>query len=113
MNKIEKKVIVKIEGEEKEFNMHDLRTTSQILIMIFFKNLNFIDKKLMFSTIISAGETILDIKKKIANILGTSDNCVTLVLGGEKLTNNNKRCSEIRFYQQDIMLAVINGLCDY
>ena len=113
VNKIEKKVIVKIEGEEKEFNMHDLRTTSQILIMIFFKNLNFIDKKLMFSTIISAGETILDIKKKIANILGTRDNCVTLVLGGEKLTNNNKRCSEIRFYQQDIMLAVVNGLCDY
>ena len=39
VNRDTKKVLVKIEGEEKEFNMHELRATTQILVHIYFKNL--------------------------------------------------------------------------
>lgn len=113
VNREEKKVIVKIEGEEKEFNMHELRATTQILIHIYFKNLELQDKKLLYSAKIQAGETILDMKKKVANILGTNDNCVTLVYSGMKMTNNNTKFSEIGFYEQGSILAVVNGVCNY
>ena len=108
-----KKVIVKIEGEEKEFNMHELRATAQILIHIYFKNIDFQDKRLMYLEKISAGETVLDMKKKVANILNTNENCVTLVYSGMKMTNNNTKLSEIGFYEQGDILAVVNGLCNY
>ena len=113
VNRDTKKVLVKIEGEEKEFNMHELRATTQILVHIYFKNLDLIDKRIMYLTTISAGETVSDMKKKVANILGTNDSCVTLVHSGMKLTNNNQKFSEIGFYEQDNILAVVNGLCNY
>ena len=71
------------------------------------------DKKLLYSAKIQAGETILDMKKKVANILGTNDNCVTLVYSGMKMTNNNTKFSEIEFYEQGSILAVVNGVCNY
>ncbi len=52
-------------------------------------------------------------KKKVANILGTNDSCVTLVHSGIKLTSNNQKFSEIGFYEQDNILAVVNGVCNY
>ena len=113
VNRNDKKVVVKIEGEEKEFNMSELRTTSNIIFLIYFKNLNMADKRIMFLTTILASETVLDVKKKVAALLGTSDNCVTLVRGGTKITNNNQKFSENRFYEQEVILAVVNGLCDY
>ena len=113
MNRNDKKVVVKIEGEEKEFNMSELRTTSNIIFLIYFKNLNMADKRIMFLTTILASETVLDVKKKVAALLGTSDSCVTLVRGGTKIANNNQKFSENRFYEQEVILAVVNGLCDY
>ena len=113
VNRNDKKVVVKIEGEEKEFNMSELRTTSNIIFLIYFKNLNMADKRIMFLTTILASETVLDVKKKIAALLGTSDSCVTLVRGGTKIANNNQKFSENRFYEQEVILAVVNGLCDY
>ena len=113
VNREAKKVLVKIEGEEKEFNMHELRATTQILVHIYFKNLELIDKRIMYLTTITAGETVLDMKKKVANILGTNDSCVTLVHSGIKLTSNNQKFSEIGFYEQDNILAVVNGVCNY
>ena len=112
VNKAEKKVRVKIEGEEKEFSMHELLTNNQVILHIYFKGLDLQDKKIFYLSSITAGETVLDMKKKIAKILGTSDSCVTLVYNGYKMTNNNQRFSEVGFYNQDI-LVVVNGICDY
>ena len=92
--------------------MHELRTNNQVILQIYFKGLDLQDKKIFYLSSITAGETVLDMKKKIAKILGTSDSCVTLVHNGYKMTNNNQRFSEVGFYNQDI-LVVVNGICDY
>ncbi len=52
-------------------------------------------------------------KKRVANILGTSADCVTLVHGGFKMTSNNQKFSEVGFYDNDNLLAIVNGVCDY
>ena len=113
VDRIGKKVVVKIEGEEKEFNMHELRTKTQIMVHIYFKNLDLLDKRIIFLTNISAGDTVLDMKKRVANILGTSADCITLVHGGFKMTSNNQKFSEVGFYDNDNLLAVVNGVCNY
>ena len=113
VDRIRKKVRVKIEGDEKEFSMHELRTKTQIMVHIYYKNLDLLDKRIIFLTYISAGDTVLDMKKRVANILGTSADCVTLVHSGFKMTSNNQKFSEVGFYDNDNLLAIVNGVCDY
>ena len=110
INKQEKKVTVNIEGQEQVFNMHELRANNTIIVYIYFKNLDLLDKKIMCLMNVSASDTVLDMKKKVANILGTTDNCVTLIQDNCKITNNNKKFSEIGFFD---LIAVVNGKCDY
>ena len=72
--------------------------------------MNLLDKKIMYLMTVTASETVLDMKKKIAKILGTTENCVTLIQDNSKITNNNKKFSEIGFYD---LISVVNGRCDY
>ena len=110
INKQEKKVRLKIFDQEQVFNMHELRVNNQIIVHIYFKDMNLIDKKIMYLMTLSASDTILDMKKKIAKILGTSENRVTLIQENNKITNDNKKFSEIGFYD---LISVVNGRCDY
>ena len=110
INKQEKKVRLKIFDQEQVFNMHELRVNNQIIVHIYFKDMNLIDKKIMYLMTLSASDTILDMKKKIAKILGTSENSVTLIQENNKITNDNKKFSEIGFYD---LISVVNGRCDY
>ena len=110
INKQEKKVTLQIEGQEQVFNMHELRINNQILIHIYFKNMDLLDKKILYLTNVSATDTVLDMKKRIAKILGTTENCVTLIQNNYKIKNNDKKFSELGFYD---LISVINGRCDY
>ena len=110
INKQEKKVRLKIFDQEQVFNMHELHVNNQIIVHIYFKDMNLIDKKIMYLMTLSASDTILDMKKKIAKILGTSENRVTLIQENNKITNDNKKFSEIGFYD---LISVVNGRCDY
>ena len=110
INKQEKKVTLQIEGQEQVFNMNELRINNQILIHIYFKNMDLLDKKIMYLMNVSASDTILDMKKRIAKILGTTENCVTLIQDNNKIKNNDKKFSEIGFFD---LIAVVNGRCDY
>ena len=110
INKQEKKVRLKIFDQEQVFNMHELRVNNQIIVHIYFKDMDLIDKKIMYLMTLSASDTILDMKKKIAKILGTSENSVTLIQENNKITNDNKKFSEIGFYD---LISVVNGRCDY
>ena len=110
INKQEKKVTLQIEGQEQVFNMHELRANNQIIVHIYFKDMNLLDKKIMYLMTVSASDTVLDMKKKIAKILGTTENCVSLIQDNNRITNNNKKFSEIGFYD---IISVINGRCDY
>ena len=110
INKQEKKVTLQIEGQEQVFNMHELHANNQITVHIYFKDMNLQDKKIMYLMTVTASETVLDMKKKIAKILGTTENCVTLIQDNSKITNNNKKFSEIGFYD---LISVVNGRCDY
>ena len=83
------------------------------LLLTHLKNLDLLDKRIIFLTYISAGDTVLDMKKRVANILGTSADCVTLVHSGFKMTSNNQKFSEVGFYDNDNLLAIVNGVCDY
>ena len=110
INKQEKKVTLQIEGQEQVFNMNELRINNQILIHIYFKNMDLLDKKIMYLMNVSASDTVLDMKKRIAKILGTTENCVTLIQDNNKIKNNDKKFSEIGFFD---LIAVVNGRCDY
>ena len=110
INKQEKKVRLKIFDQEQVFNMHELRVNNQIIVHIYFKDMNLIDKKIMYLMTLSASDTILDMKKKIAKILGTSEDRVTLIQENNKITTDNKKFSEIGFYD---LISVVNGRCDY
>ena len=110
INKQEKKVRLKIFDQEQVFNMHELRVNNQIIVHIYFKDMNLLDKKIMYLMTLSASDTILDMKKKIAKILGTSEDRVTLIQENNKITNDNKKFSEIGFYD---LISVVNGRCDY
>ena len=110
INKQEKKVTLQIEGQEQVFNMNELRINNQILIHIYFKDMDLLDKKIMYLMNVSASDTVLDMKKRIAKILGTTENCVTLIQDNNKIKNNDKKFSEIGFFD---LIAVVNGRCDY
>ena len=64
INKQEKKVRLKIFDQEQVFNMHELRVNNQIIVHIYFKDMNLFDKKIMYLMTLSASDTILDMKKK-------------------------------------------------
>ena len=111
VDKNNKKVRVKIEGEEQEFSMFEVRTMTQVYIYIYFKNIECQDKINIFITNIFSAETVLDVKKRIAKYMGTNANNVILVNNGEKLSKNDVKFSEIGFLGN--ILAIINGTCDY
>jgi hypothetical protein len=111
VDKINKKVRVKIEGEEQVFNWFEVRTSAQVNVFIYFKNLDLQDKTNIFMTNLSSGETVLDVKKKISKYMGVSTDNVILVHNFLKLTRNDQKLSELGYSNN--LLAIINGVCDY
>jgi len=113
VNNNTKKVVLKIEGVDKEFDMYGLHPFMQVYIHVIYKNLNKIDKRVSISTDISMDDTIGKIKKRIANIFRADESKVFLIHNFEKLDNNNQKASDCAFFEQDNILAIINGICDY
>ena len=107
------KVVLKIEGVDKEFDMFGLHPFMQVNIHVIYKNLNKIDKRVTISIDIFMDDTIGKIKKRIANIFRTNESKVFLIHNFEKLENNNQKVSDCSFFDQDNVLAIINGTCDY
>ena len=107
------KVVLKIEGVDKEFDMFGLHPYMQVFVHVIYKNLNKVDKRVSISLDIFMDDTIGKIKKRIAAIFRTDDSKVYLIHNFEKLDNNNQKISDCSFFNQDNILAIINGICDY
>ena len=107
------KVLLKIEGVDKEFDMFGLHPYMQVYIHVVYKNLNKEDKRVTISLDIFMDDTIGKIKKRIANIFKTEESKVFLIHNFEKLENNNQKISDCSFFDQDNILVIINGVCDY
>ena len=113
VDKAAKKVVLKIEGTEKEFDMFELHPFLLIYIQVFFKDLNLQDKRVIINENLALDDTIGKLKKKIADIFKSDKEKVILVHKGEKMTNNNKKVSELGLFSQGDLIAVVNGICDY
>ena len=106
-----KKIRVRIEGEEQEFNMFEVRTSNQVNIYIYYKNLQYQDKINIFLITIFSSETVLDVKKRIAKFMGVNADNVILVNNNIQLNKNDRKFSEIGY--TNTLLAIINGVADY
>ena len=113
VNKATKKVVLKIEGVDQEFDMFGLHPFLQVYMHVYFKQKELNDKKILLSFNLSLDDTFGKIKKRIANIFKTNPSQVIITHGGEKLSNNNQKVSDCGIYIQDSLLVVINGTCDY
>ena len=113
VDKVEKKVVLKIEGQEKTFDMYELHPYLLIYIQIFFKDVNLQDKRVVVSANIYLDDTVGKLKNKIADIFKTDKEKVIIANKGEKLTNDNKKLSELGLFYQGDLLVIINGVCNY
>ncbi len=107
------KVVLEIEGSEKEFDIFELRPFLQVYIHVYFKDLELKDKRIILSANLLMSDTIGKIKKTIAGMFNTDEKNVIIVHKGEKITNNNKKVSECGLFVLDNLLVVINGTCLY
>ncbi len=107
------KVVLEIEGSEKEFDIFELRPFLQVYIHVYFKDIDLKDKRIILSANLLMSDTIGKIKKTIAGMFNTDEKNVIIVHKGEKITNNNKKVSECGLFVLDNLLVVINGTCLY
>ena len=112
-DKATKKVVLKIEGNNQEFDMFLLKTYLNIYIYVIFKDANLRDRKVTLSLNIYLDETIGRLKRKLANIFHADEKKVFIVYRGLKLTDDEQKFSEFSLYPHDVFLAVINGTCVY
>ena len=113
VDKVNKKVVLKIEGVEKEFSMLELRPYTVVYAHIYLKDKNGIDKRIILSLNLLMDDTIGKIKKKIAGIFNVDDKNIIIVHEFLKLTNNNQKVSESHIYGKTGLLVIINGKCHY
>ena len=113
IDSFEKKVVLRIEGQEKTFDMFELHPYLLVYLHVYFKNMELQDKKVTINGNIFLDDTIGELKKKIADVFKADKEKVILVHNGGKLTNDNKKILELELYYQDNILVIINGLCDY
>ena len=113
LNKKNKKVFLRIEGDEKEFNMFELCPYLLVYIHVFLKDLNLKDRRVILCGNIFLDDTIGKIKKKIADNFNTDQKNVILVHKFLRLTNDNQKISECGIFSKDTLLVVINGTCDF
>ena len=113
VNKNNKKVVLRIEGNEQEFDMFELHSHLSVYIHVFFKDLNLKDRKVIICGNIFLDDTIGRIKQKIAGIFNADEKKVIIVHKFLRLTNDNQKISECGIFSQDTLLVIINGTCDY
>ena len=113
IDEVTKKVTIKIEGEEQTFDMFELHPYLKINMHVYFKDMNLMDKKVIFNENIFLDDRIGKIKKTISRIFQADLNKVILVHKGQIIDDNNLKISECGFFDQDTLLVVINGTCAY
>ena len=113
VDKANKKVVLKIEGNNQEFDMFLLKPYLNIYICVNFKDANLKDRKVTLSLNIYLDDTIGKLKKKLADIFNADEKKVFIVYRGLKLTDDAQKFSEFSLYVHDVFLAVINGTCNY
>ena len=113
VDKVNKKIILKIEGVEKEFSMFELRPYIVVYAHIYLKDKNGIDKRIILSLNLLMDDTIGKIKKKISGIFNVDDSNIIIVHEFLKLTNNNQKVSELHVFDKSGLLVIINGKCNY
>ena len=113
VDKATKKVVLKIEGVEKEFSMFELRPYIIVYTHIYLKDKNGIDKRIILSLNLLMDDTIGKIKKKIAGIFNVDEKNIIIVHEFLKLTNNNQKVSELHLFDKNGLLVIINGKSSY
>ena len=58
-------------------------------------------------------DTVGKLKKKIGRIFNADKEKVIFLHKGVKLTDDDKKLSELDLFLQDNLFVIINGLCDY
>ena len=113
VDKVNKKVVLKIEGIEKEFSMFELRPYIVVYAHIYLKDKNGIDKRIILSLNLLMDDTVGKIKKKIAGIFNVDHKNIIVVNEFLKLTGDDQKVSELHIFDKASLLVIINGKSNY
>ena len=113
VKKDEKKVKVKIEGMDQEFNMTDLHPFLKVNVQVHLKDKKGIDKRARLLMRIFLDDTVGKLKKQIAEIFGSEANKIILVHNFMKVNEDNKKVVDMSLFNEDTLLFIIKGNSNY
>ena len=113
VNKEEKKVKVKIEGMEQDFDMRNLNPFVKVNVQVYLKDKKGNDKRARLLMRIFLDDTVGKLKKQIAEIFGSEANKIILVHNFMKVNEDNKKVVDMSLFNEDTLLFIIKGNSNY
>ena len=113
VNKEEKKVKVKIEGIDQDFDMISLHPFLKINVQVYLKDKKGNDKRARLLMRIFLDDTVGKLKNQIAEIFGSEGTKIILVHNFMRVNEDNKKIVDMSLFNEATLLFIIKGNSNY